>query len=248
MMDHVSMLNFEELYASACAEPERARRFVRCVRAINASVCAAKIALHRAGRLVSLSDQIQTVAAGRPGLSIMFLVFAAEAVGKLVRGFEGEGQSKRHVRVFFEEICSDRARLELAQAFSRVADEALDRSSLSQPVLNRDIAAVTLPFAEKDREKLLAGARLSVREAVDYLYEIRCEVAHAGDYASYCLRDDTRRTMLLTPSQSGILVARISLDEIRRIVLVGGLRGALGMLPDDHECRSLPGGPSEEAG
>jgi hypothetical protein len=37
----------------------------------------------------------------------MFYLIAAEACAKLARGYAGEGESRRHVRIFFEEICSD---------------------------------------------------------------------------------------------------------------------------------------------
>lgn len=64
-----------------------------------------------------LADRIEQVARGRPALLILFYLIAAEAVAKLVMGFRGEGESRRHVRIFFENICSQRHRSILANAF-----------------------------------------------------------------------------------------------------------------------------------
>ncbi len=65
-----------------------------------------------------LADRIDEVAMGRPALSIAFYLIAAEAVGKIVAGFHGEGQSRRHVRLFFQEICCDQHRCRLEHSFS----------------------------------------------------------------------------------------------------------------------------------
>ena len=67
--------------------------------------------------MVWLADQIDEVARGRPAFQVLLYLIAAELVAKIVAGFEGEGQSKAHVRKFFLEICSGTHRERLSQAF-----------------------------------------------------------------------------------------------------------------------------------
>jgi hypothetical protein len=71
------------------------------------------------------------VARGRTALQILFFLVAAEVVAKLTAGFNGEGYSRKFVKRFFAEMCSDSHRAQLANAFggegsSWTAEAAVD--------------------------------------------------------------------------------------------------------------------------
>jgi hypothetical protein len=125
---------------------------------------------------------------------------AAETVAKLIREYKQEGDSKKHVRLFFEEDCSKSARQTLAAAF------------------------------EKN------GETLSLRAAVEYLYQIRCDVVHEGRYFTYSLSSDVP---MLNPGHNGSVIAKIGLGDLRKIVLEGTLLAARRALPDQSKCKAL---------
>jgi len=50
---------------------------------------------------------------------ILFYLIAAELVAKITFDFKGEGESKKYVRKFFAELCSDNTRSSLGKSFSR---------------------------------------------------------------------------------------------------------------------------------
>jgi hypothetical protein len=72
-----------------------------------------------------LADRMDEVACGRAALQILFYLIAAEAVAKIVLGFRGEGESKKHVKLFFSEICAQRHRELLSRAFSQTQSSFL---------------------------------------------------------------------------------------------------------------------------
>jgi len=115
---HVAEIDFVEMYRPAFSTKAAAGDFVRRITELTPEKPTAKIVLHQAARMIWLSDRMGEVAAGRPALKILFWIICAEAVAKMVFGFEGEGQSKRFVLKFFEGICSDEHRAKLASAFS----------------------------------------------------------------------------------------------------------------------------------
>lgn len=86
----------------------------------------AKIVIHQAARLLWLADRIDEVARGRPALLVMFYLIAAEAVAKIVFGFAGQGQSRKYVRRFFQDICSEQHRARLGRAFCASSEGYLD--------------------------------------------------------------------------------------------------------------------------
>jgi len=98
---HVAAINFPKLYADAAGGLEIASALYE-----SQPLGTAKDILHQAGRMVWLADQIDVVARGRPALQIMFYMIAAEAVAKLAADYEGESQSKQHVRMFFTTYCT----------------------------------------------------------------------------------------------------------------------------------------------
>src|SRR5574337_1948541 len=203
-MDHMANINFVEFYAPAFSNAAAAQAFVACVEAISAQQSKAKIVLHQAARMLWLADHIEPFARGRPALLILFYVIAAEAVAKLVKGFQGEGESKKHVRLFFEEICSAHHRSILADAF----------------------------------RKSVGGSALSLRETVDLLYDVRCDVVHEGQYFVFTLPEPSDTSALLTVYGGQSLIPKITASELRRIVLEGALVGAAQLLPRDSLCLS----------
>ncbi len=74
------------------------------------------IVMHQAARMIWLADRIEDVARGRPAVQILFFLIAAEAVAKLIAGFDGEGKSRQFVHKFFGELCSDDHRARLGRA------------------------------------------------------------------------------------------------------------------------------------
>jgi len=75
--------------------------------------------------MIWLADRIDKVAHGRDALQILFYIIAAEAVAKIVFGFKGEGESKKHVKLFFGNICTQKHRNLLSQAFSQLPSGSL---------------------------------------------------------------------------------------------------------------------------
>jgi hypothetical protein len=104
---HVATIDFAEFYAEAAGSPAASRAFYESL-STNPSDArlTAKIMVHPAARMVWLGDQVDLVARGRPALQIMFYMIAAEAVAKLAADFENEGQSRKHVRLFFTAYCT----------------------------------------------------------------------------------------------------------------------------------------------
>jgi hypothetical protein len=74
----------------------------------------AKIMMHQAQRLVTLADDMPKVRPGKDALQLLFLMVCAENIAKLFDHFEGEGQSRKYVRRFFEEfvVGADRQAIE----------------------------------------------------------------------------------------------------------------------------------------
>lgn len=82
------------------------------------------------------------------------------------------------------------------------------------------------------------GQKLSLREAVDYLYRIRCDVAHEGRYFDYRLPSEGGIPMM-NPDRHEFQIAHISLRALRRIVLEGALLAARESLPGNSSCRTM---------
>jgi hypothetical protein len=114
---HVARIDLPEFYLPGFETADEARAFVEQARAIPVDVSPAKRILHQAARMIWLGDRLHAVAASRPALQVLFYLIAAEATAKLLRGFSDEGKSKEHVRLFFEQICSDEHRAQLASGF-----------------------------------------------------------------------------------------------------------------------------------
>jgi hypothetical protein len=115
---HVARINFPTFFRGAFTDSESAPRFVDTIEQVDAKQSKAKIVVHQAARLLWLADRVDEVAKGRPALCIAFYLIAAEAIAKMVVGFNGEGKSRYHVRLFFGEICSEQHRHRLEHSFA----------------------------------------------------------------------------------------------------------------------------------
>ena len=80
---------------------------------------------------------------------------------------------------------------------------------------------------------------LTWEEAVEFLYGVRCDVAHEGAYDELTLDVEPGRQWY-TPGGGEPLGVHITLPELREIILGGAIRACNTMLPSGHECK-LPG-------
>jgi hypothetical protein len=116
---HIADIDFGSFYVDAFGGSlEASVQFYQAVKASDNND--AKIILHQTVRMVWLADQIDNVAAARPAFQVLFYLTAAELVAKIVSGYEGEGESKKHVKKFFSEICESSQKERLEKAFQRV--------------------------------------------------------------------------------------------------------------------------------
>lgn len=113
---HIADIEFAGFYASAFPSLADAQNFYASVKSLDGPA-PAKIALHQGARMLWLADRMDDVAHGRSALQILFYLIAAEAVAKIFYGFEGEGQSRKHVMLFFSDICTEKHRELLSRAF-----------------------------------------------------------------------------------------------------------------------------------
>jgi hypothetical protein len=176
---------FEEVFGSL----PRARAFVDAAEAKPP----ANLIVHQTARMIRLAGLMANVEPDRPALQLLFLIIAAETAAKLYCGHQGEGESKRHVRKFFEDISDDRARARLGEAFAAIENFEF----------------------------------LSTRDSIDLLYEVRCDVVHEGRYWFFDLPirvsdldQGDERAML---HRDRGVIPRISVEEIRRLVLEGAV-------------------------
>jgi hypothetical protein len=114
---HIARIDFKDFYRPAFGTAETAHGFVERALATPLDVSPAQRILRQAARMIWLGDRLDTVAKGRPALQVLFYLIAAEASAKLLYGFAKEGKCREHVRLFFEQICSDEHRARLVSGF-----------------------------------------------------------------------------------------------------------------------------------
>ncbi|HHF3262430.1 TPA: hypothetical protein ACVO3I_004346 [Vibrio diabolicus] len=83
----------------------------------------AKVMMHQGKRLVSLANSMESVAASRDALKLMFLLIACEHISKLYEEFDGVGQSKAHVIKFFENFLTEADKLQITQGIELCGKE-----------------------------------------------------------------------------------------------------------------------------
>ena len=114
---HISSLDIPQFYSRTQWISGDALEFARCVENIPVDQSKAKVILHQSARLLWLGEQVSVVATARPAFQVLFALIVAELVAKIVHGFKGEGQSRKHVHLFFEDICSTRLQEVLGNMF-----------------------------------------------------------------------------------------------------------------------------------
>jgi len=93
---------------------------------------------------------------------------------------------------------------------------------------------------ESHRARLSQAFRLAgflpYEKAVDFLYDVRCDVVHRGVYFMTSLLHATGTTPMLTPwkhrGRTVHLIAYITAAELRQIVLEGAVLGARRVIDD----------------
>ena len=96
-----------EFYSPFFSSNEEVRGFVEACEQLSPPDNVAKIMMHQGQRLISLGDDIPQVRPHHEALQLLFLMMCAENISKLHDGFQGEGQSRAHVRRFFDQFLSD---------------------------------------------------------------------------------------------------------------------------------------------
>ncbi len=95
-----------------------AERFIAACEAKAPPDLAAKVIMHQAQRLVSISDDLPQIRPHQEALRLLFLLMCAENISKLQHDFTGEGQSRAHVRRFFTEFLCQADRHSISNGFT----------------------------------------------------------------------------------------------------------------------------------
>ncbi len=206
---HIADIDYVDFFRHAFDDPTQAAKHIKAIEAVSPDHCKAKIVIHQAARMLWLADRIDEVARGRPALQVFFYLVAAEAIAKIFVGFDKEGESRKHVHMFFEKLCNDDHRSVLGKTFTG--------SSGLLPV-----------------EGEVSTGWLSVPEAVDKLYDIRCDVVHKGEYFDFALPDSDGAFPMTVRKYD--VTGHVTISRIRRIVLEGALGTARKML-DQYKKR-----------
>ena len=75
------------------------------------------------------------------------------------------------------------------------------------------------------------GSRLTLRQTVDLLYSVRCDVVHEGAYFEFSMREECDMS---TTVRGLAYTAHISTAELRQVVLEGALNGVRKLLPTER--------------
>lgn len=163
-----------------------ARDFVEACEQLLPPNNTAKILMHQAQRLISLSDEILQIRPHTDSLRLLFLLMCAENIAKLHYGFTGEGHSRNYVRRFFKDFLSDN-----------------DKARLGAGFRDNSASAHLLPTLGLDR-------------AVDMLYEIRCDVVHEGKFWGFAFHDGTMSIVNTDPDVIADITFEILRDIVVR--------------------------------
>ena len=71
----------------------------------------------------------------------------------------------------------------------------------------------------------------SWEQAVDILYGVRCDVVHEGRYFEFHLADEGDPSPMMSHWRDGYGVARLTLPQLRQIILEGTVRGVQMLIP-----------------
>ena len=207
---HIAEIDHVDFYSPAFPNKQETREFVTYVKSLEHP---AKVILHQAARMLYLAEIVHQP--GRPALEVLFFLIAAEAVAKSVFNFEGEGESRRYVKRFFQEICNDKHKTLLSQAFKKQIAET--------------------GFVSDDY--------LTLDETIDFLYDVRCDIVHRGIYFDNLWLKEKRsdENLLFQWKNLQYISPDISTNSLRKIVLEGAVLGCRIALPDGDKYKlNLP--------
>ena len=207
---HIAEIDFVDFYSPVFSNEQETREFVTYVKSLEHP---AKVILHQAARMLYLADIVHQP--GRPALEVLFFLIAAEAVAKLVFNFEEEGESRRYVKRFFQEICNDKHKSLLSQAFKKQTDEI----------------------------DFVSDNYLTLDETINFLYDVRCDIIHRGIYFDnlWLKEKCTNGNLLFGWKNLQYISPNISTDGLRKIVLEGAVLGCRIALPDGDKYKlNLP--------
>ncbi len=115
------MSKWTDFYCPQFPSPKDAQAFVASVEGLSPEhpKYIAMIMMHQAQRLISLADDIDNIRPHQYGLKLMFLIICAENIAKLFHKYNGDGESKKYVRKFFQEFTSEKDKATLENGFKR---------------------------------------------------------------------------------------------------------------------------------
>ena len=215
-----------EFYRRFFPSFEGAEEFVQACEAQDPPNNTAKLIMHQGQRLISLAEEIPKLRPARPALQVFFLVVCAEAVAKLEEGAAPEGGSRKAVRRFFKELVPEDEQLALSRGLKRYkSTEGLH----PRPDDPKKRAADVKRIREVGSEVLLKERDLErLQEVVDFLYDVRCSVAHEGKYWEVGLGIEGQWVFSL-PSFQGkeyVVRAKITADQLCTVVAQGCIQAA----------------------
>ncbi len=145
-----------------------------------------------------------------------------------------------------EEVAKGRAALSIA--FYLIAAEAVakmvsgftgeGKSRYHVRLFFRDICSALHRQRLERSFSTAPGVYLGLVEAVDLLYDVRCDVVHEGQYFNFLLPEGPEEEPLIIGLDDAV-EAHISAVELRQIVLEGALLGAVKIVPPGKCDREL---------
>lgn len=116
------MNKWEEFYRPFFPSDDQVQGFIEACERQAPPNNVAKVLMHQAQRLVSISDDIQQIRPHNEPLRLVFLLICAEHIAKLYHGYSADGQSRKYVSIFFDEYLCDRDRRILCNSFVPIED------------------------------------------------------------------------------------------------------------------------------
>ncbi len=145
-------------------------------------------------RLVDISQAQENATENSDALKLFFLIVLAENSAKFYDDYVGDGQSKKYVRKFFEEMMPENC---------------------------KDFLKINLTVQDQP---------VAFRNSVDFLYSVRCDVAHEGMYYQFHFKDCDYSLIV----QAGEVMAsnNVRYDELVKIIVIAAyvsIRNKLGI-------------------
>ena len=185
---HIAEIDTWEYFLPVFNSEKDAKGFVEKARKKQDS----KIIVHQCARMLYLADKIHQQ--GRPAFDVLFFIIIAETAAKIKFNFTDEGDSKKYVYKFFEDILNKEEKDILEKSF------------------------IKYPYIEWKNDEYLP-----LKEVIELLYKVRCDIVHRGVYFDTIFLndnpDDDNTIFLWKKNQS--ISPRISTNDLRKIILKG---------------------------